>query len=351
MKSMSLLLAMLLGATAGLAGETPAGGGEKVLKPAPATITVAILDFEVTAPGNAELGKQAGEALTAMLSGQAGFTLVERAALAKSLEEHELNLTGLVDTEQAVKVGKLVGARIIVTGKAFVLGEQLMITAKLIGTETSLVEGVLVKGKRTADVGELVVQLGEQLSTRLRERGPKLVAAEVDVDPLPGLKEKLAKLKLPKVAVAVKEEHIARPRQVPDPAVETEIKLLLRSCGVEIQDVKENELADWVRKFKDGSGQAWPQSLEGVDLVVTGEAFSEYGARIGNLHSCLARAEINVIGRKEGKVVLADRSTTRAVDLAENIAGKTALQKAGRVLGTRILEHLANTVQVVNVKD
>ena len=328
-----------------MAGEkAPKAGAE------PKSVTVAILDFEASAPGNPELGKQIGETLVAMLTGDVSFSLVDRTALAKSLQEHELNLTGLVDAEQAVKIGKLVGAKLIVTGKAFVLGEQLMITAKIIGTETSLVEGVLVKGKRTADVGELVVQLGEKLSERLREKGAKLVASDVELDPVPALKEKLAKLKLPKIAVVIKEVHVSRVQQAVDPAVETEVKKLLRDCGIEVQDVKGNELADWVKKSKDGQIEAWPQTLEGVDLVITGEAFSEFAARIGNLYSCAARAEINVIGRTEGKIVLADRATARAVDLAENIAGKTALQKAGRLLGIRVLEHLAGSLPQSGVK-
>ena len=52
-----------------------------------------------------------------------------------------------------------------------------------------------------------------------------------------------------------------------------------------------------------------------------------------------ARAEINVISRSSGKIVMADRSTDRAVDPSENIAGKKALQKSGRVLGLRVLEY------------
>jgi hypothetical protein len=328
-----LFVILSMGSLCGVAGEKSPDPKAKTT-----SIPVAILDFEATAPGNPELGKQIAETMVAMLTGEGGFTLVDRTAMGKTLQEHELNLTGLVDSNQAVKISKLVGARIIVTGKAFVLGEQLMITAKIIGTETSLVEGVLVKGKRTADVGELVMQLGEKLTERLREKGPKLVVGETELDPVPALKEKLAKLKLPKMAVIVKEQHITHAQQPIDPAVETEIKSLLRSCGVELQDIKGNELAEWAKK---GGTDPWPQSLEGVDLVVVGEAFSELGARLGNLQCCAARAEINLISRKDGKIAVADRTITRAVDLAENIAGKKALEKAGRVLGIAVLEYLA----------
>ncbi len=58
----------------------------------------------------------------------------------------------------------------------------------------------------------------------------------------------------------------------------------------------------------------------------------------------MARAEINVIDRKTGRIVLAGRRTDRAVDLAEAIAGKTALQKAGRKLSIEVLRHFAKTL-------
>src|SRR5689334_17065353 len=68
-----------------------------------APISVAILEFEAKDPGNPDLGKQISETLTAVLSGEPGITLVERATLARTLQEQELNLTGLVDTDKAVK--------------------------------------------------------------------------------------------------------------------------------------------------------------------------------------------------------------------------------------------------------
>jgi hypothetical protein len=52
------------------------------------------------------------------------------------------------------------------------------------------------------------------------------------------------------------------------------------------------------------------------------------------------------VNRSTGKIVLADRVTTRAADLSENIAGKKALQSAGRAMGIRILEHFVETLPV-----
>lgn len=307
----------------------------------PSTMTVAILDFSADSTSNAQLGSQLTEAITAILSAEEGFSLVERTSIARTLQEHELNLTGVVDANKAIQIGKLVGAKILVTGKAFPLGKQLFITGKIIGTETSLVEGVLEKGNESEDLAELSVKFASKLAEKLRQSAPRLVAAADQPDPLPALVAKLKGRKLPTVAIVIEEQHFSspQPRRVIDPAVETEVKLMLRQAGVTLIDVDQNDLADWARTASAGTA-AWPRSLKGADLVITGKAFSEFASRIGNLVSCSARAEINVISRDSGKVVLADRQTSRAVDLSENIAGKKALEKAGHELGLRVLRYL-----------
>jgi hypothetical protein len=204
------------------------------------------------------------------------------------------------------------------------------------GTETSLVDGILVKGEKDSDLGALVMQLSEKLAKRLPEVAPKLVAAEdLALDPIPALKKRLAALKLPKVSVSVTERHVQEARAArTDPAVETEVKLLLVQCGFTVID-----------------GDAKDQAKAGVEVNVTGEAFTEFGARIGNLISCTDRVEIKVTRVADGKVLLADRDSGRGVDIAENLAAKSALQKSGRALAVRILEYFAETLPAGGDKD
>jgi TolB-like protein len=301
-------------------------------RPAPAAaggVTVAVLDFESSTPGSPDLGRQIAEVLVASLSGEPGFQLVDRAAMANVLRENELGLTGLVGPADATKVGKVVGARILVTGKAFAVDKQVFITAKLIGTETTLVDGIVVKGPREGDTGDLVMQLAQKVGDRLRTAGPKLVAADESLtDPLPGLKAALAGRALPRVGVTIAERHVARAAAAGiDPAVETEVRNVLVAAGFTVVDGGERE---------------WDRA--GVEVAVTGEAFSEFNARIGNLVSCSGRAEVKAVDRRGNRLLFADRATTRGVDLAENVAGKTALQKGGRELGIRLLRHFADTL-------
>ncbi|MGD0770272.1 MAG: CsgG/HfaB family protein [Tepidisphaeraceae bacterium] len=312
--------------------DATATADEPQTKPAaanPPGLTVAILDFETDTPGAPDLGGEISETLSATLSGEPGFTLVDRASITKVLSEHSMNLSGLMNPDDAIKIGKLVGAKILVTGKAFALDKEIFITAKLIGAETSLVQGVLVRGDKDADLAPLVLSLSDKVAAKLRETGPQLVAAEDAVnDPLPALKDRLSKLKLPKVTVQVSERHVAAVLAARiDPAVDTELEQMLTQCGFTVID-----------------GDEIQQAEAGVTVIIGGEAFSEYAARIGNLVSCVGRLEIKVTDRKTGEALFSDRQTARAVDLAENTAGKTALQKAARALGIRILTHFADTL-------
>jgi TolB-like protein len=317
--------------------------------PAPAAaLTLAVLDFECADKLNPHQGREIAEVIAAMLAGRPGLRIVDRQSLNRVIEEQATNLTGLVQGDQAVRIGQLVGAKLIVTGRSFMLGDKTFVTARIVGVETSLVEGVLVRGDGPLD--ELTVELAEKVAAKIAERGRELVAAATDGDPVPALIAQLHGRQKPVLAILVAEHHVAAASEArtagsaSDPAVESEIKKMLLDAGFQIVDLPQNDLADWASAMQDGRHEPWPRSLREVDLVVTGKAFSEFGARIGNLVSCSARAEINVIQRSDGRIVLADRTTAPGVHLQEQIAGKTALQNAGRTLGLHLLQHFAATL-------
>ncbi len=263
------IVAATVGAVAGWAADpvkaAPAKSAAAKAEKTPPGLTVAVLDFAADDPANPSAGSEMASALTAMLSGEPGIKLVERQSLQQMLHEHELTLTGLVSADQAIKVGKLVGAKIMVTGRAFHLGKDVFITAKLIGTETSLVEGVMVKDTAPGDMGTLVVALSEKLAAKVRQVGPTLVASDEEADPLPALKKKLAGRRLPVVAVIVREQHHGAPvpmvvlARVIDPAVETEIKKVLGECGFTVQDVAENELTGFADSWTARDVNSWPR--------------------------------------------------------------------------------------------
>ena len=292
------------------------------------SVTVAIMDFESKAPGNPDLGSQVGDILTARLSVYDQFQLVERKKLEKLLQEHQLNLTGMVDANRAVKVGKMLGARIMVFGRAFTVDKDLYFVGKVVGTETSRVKGVIAKGNLEGNLSDIIDQLADKLVDGLDKWTPELLPKDEKlVNRIARLKRRLKDTELPAVAIIIPESHVNR--RIADPAAETEIKHVFRKVGFNVIDVKNQ-----AKETKD-------PYLKDVDIVITGEGFSEFGTRIGALVSCVGRLEVQATERKSHKIIASERTSRRAVDLSEAIAGKTALQAAGHQLAIKLVGKIA----------
>lgn len=107
-----------------------------------------------------------------------------------------------------------------------------------------------------------------------------------------------------------------------DPAAETEISLFASESGFPVFDTESG-----------GTSKS--------DVRIVGEAFSEFAGRRGNLVSVKARLEVKAIDRATGRMIATDRQVTVAVDLAEQIAAKSALQEAGARIAERLLVKLA----------
>lgn len=112
------------------------------------------------APGAAEGAPQGmaaqaeylGSQLALAASSSKLFTMVERKDLQKVLDELELQLSGLADEGAAAKVGKLLGAEVLVTGTVFRKGEAYEVFLKLVRVETAEVLSAN-KAKISAELG------------------------------------------------------------------------------------------------------------------------------------------------------------------------------------------------------
>ena len=149
--------------------------------------------------------------------------LVERQELEKALGEQELGLSGTVTTETATKVGSLVGAKVLITGRVFEASSKQYIVVKIIGTETSRVFGEAVSFADASTLDKAIGELAPKVAAIIKNQGAALVAKVEDpAARLERLKKAVAGKKLPSVAVSFTEQHLNRP--VIDPAVETELK-------------------------------------------------------------------------------------------------------------------------------
>jgi hypothetical protein len=280
-------------------------------------LTLAVFDFESREETIRDLGQKISSLLNANLSAEPQIITVERAELEKVLGEQELGLSGTVSPDTAAKVGHLTGAKVLVTGRVFRADKELILVAKIIGTETSRVYGELVKGGLATPITDLSGELAKKIAATVAQKGDTLVAkVESREERIARIKQGVNTDRVPTVSVHIGERHFGQP--VIDPAAETELGLILQQCGFKLLNDK---------------------SKDRPDIEITGDAFSAYGLRKGNLISCKARIEIKA-QKPGGQIVAMDRQTSVAVDVAEQTAAKTALQNAALDLAERLVPKL-----------
>ncbi len=285
----------------------------------PSIYPAAILEFHERGSGVRGYGDKVGDLLFASLIVDPNLYLVDREDIDKTLSEIELSLSGAVSPNQAVQVGQLTGAKILITGAVIEVDRTIYLVARVIGTETSRVLGASVQGEARGELAPLVEKLGTKVAETIHKQADKLVApVAAPEDRLAALREKLGDADRPVVGVDVEESHVGD--VVIDPAAETELILYLRETGFEV-------LEESGRRAR-------------ANIVIKGEGFSEFAMRRGNLVSVKARLEVKAVDRRTDEVIAIDRQTTVAVDLTEMIAGKTALQKAAGDIAERMLPKL-----------
>jgi len=297
-----------------------AGNAQKVTEAelAAEPVPVAILGFAERGAAVKGTADKIADLLFAELAAHAGLWLVDRQDLQKTLSEQELSASGMVNPDQAVKIGSLTGAKVLITGSVFEIDKNLHIVAKVIGTETTRVLGASVKGLARDDLGPLVAQLAAKVAETVTQKSGLLVAPEIKLeDRIAALNKALGDKVRPVVSVRIAERHVGQ--ATIDPAAETEVSLFCKETGFTVLDKADASKAD---------------------LRIEGEGFSEFGLRRGNLVSVKARVEVKAVDLKSGEVVAIDRETAVEVDLTEQIAGKKALQTAAARIAERMLPKL-----------
>jgi hypothetical protein len=315
MKTLLCLLALCV-ATATVSAQTT--------RPSTSTVTVAVFDFDADGPAVGDVGGQVAEVVAALLTAEPSLRLVDRAAMEQVVDELELGASGLVQAN-APKAGKLVGAELLVVGRVFQMGDVSYLSVRVIGTETSLVKPVLVQAAVDRDgppLDDLARAAAKELATTIRDHSHDLLSKPV-ADPLPAAINAMRQAlrdDVRSVYVRVPETHFGNARGR-DPAAETELVSVFRRAGLDIAS---------------DAGDA--------DFVIEGEAFSEFGTRLGDLVSCSARVETR-LEDADGNNLFAGRSVARAADLGEQSAGKQALERAGTAAATELMDAMVKHIE------
>ncbi|HEY3351812.1 MAG TPA: CsgG/HfaB family protein [Polyangia bacterium] len=152
-------------------------------RPAPpkARPAVALLYFDYT--GKTVELEQLRKGLARMLISDLGaseaFQIIERERLEEVLAELKFGQTKVIDPTSAAKIGKLLGAQLLVLGGYFDLGGKLRCDARVVEVLT----GKVVKSVGVSRKGDEFLELEQRLATDL---GEALTAAAGAAPPAPG---------------------------------------------------------------------------------------------------------------------------------------------------------------------
>ena len=269
--------------------------GEVVVVP-----TVAVLPFESRdrQAASTDMGKSVAELLNIALMESGNADMVERAELDAALNELQLSATGLTSKESQVKLGRFIGAKILITGSLFKSGSKNFVIAKIIGTETSRVLGASASG--TEDFTSLVPMLAPKVSAILEKQSAKLLPKELNKEDVLSRLKKIVQGKQRKVFVKVKEDIAV---SVPDPAAETELKKLLLALDFQVVNTQ-NE----------------------ADYVVIGEAIAANAGSYHKFTSAAARLELSVYN-KDKKLLATGAARETLAGASYPIAAKEAIAR------------------------
>jgi hypothetical protein len=263
------------------------------------------------------LGQKVSALLFAELSASTNLVLVERDEFDKVIDELELSLSGIVDPTKANQIGRITGAKILISGSVMKIDSKLYVIAKIISTETSRVLGASAKGDVELGIDPLVTKIAEDINQIILVRSKELLPkARAEADRIAEIRKKIGDNPLPTISIKIPEQHIGG-RSI-DPAAESELSHICKELGFNILD---------------GS------STEGkkADLIISGEGMAEFAVRRKNLVSVKARLEVKVFDNSSKRVLVTDRQTIMGVDVTEQIAGKSALQQAALEMAERLI--------------
>ena len=133
-------------------------------------IVIAVVDFRNT--GNDEsynyLENTIPEAIITYLAKAGNIEIVERSRLKDALKEMELGMSGIMDEQTAVEVGKAVGANAILVGSFVSIGDVIRINARLIDVKTSrIIKAEIVQGGVGIEIFNLMDEMARSIEAQL----------------------------------------------------------------------------------------------------------------------------------------------------------------------------------------
>ncbi len=281
--------------------------------------TAAIFRFEV----RGDVKSADGEFFTEMLGSELGAAgtvrLVNRNDLALLLDERALAADGVTGSDDPERLGKLLGAKLFISGSCFIRGDKKYAILKITGTATGEVVGASVSG--TGDWDALIPEAAAKIADLLNKNTAALLPPPPDVnDVIAALAKKIdgrnrrVFLDIPETVMPAAPD----PMIIPDPAALTELRKILLALNFTVLD-----------------------SATGADYIIKGEALAAPGGRFRNYTAAAARVELIITRSADNRMIASDSAVETLAGGSYEITAKSAIAGAARAIAVKILPKLA----------
>lgn len=148
----------------------------------PSPLVVSVLPFEDRArlPDLAWLRGGLPDMLVAALARNPSLLVVQRRRLEEVVREQALQLSGRVADEQAVRVGRLAGATVLVTGSVSAADGRVRLDAQLVGVESGAVLGTAEAEAPQAEAAAAASELAARVATLFPGAGDRRTETVVE---------------------------------------------------------------------------------------------------------------------------------------------------------------------------
>lgn len=266
------------------------------------------------------LANSIADLLTANLSANELFHMVDRTELDKVLGELELGQSGTVNADTAAKVGHLTGAKVLVTGREMMPNgsNDVVVIINIIGTENGRVFSQTAQGPRS-NIVALVSDLSQRVSDTILKQSTNLLVNATE--PEAGQPDKITGQprgkKFPAVSIKIQEQTGGGGATQ---TAEAELRLIFQRAGFAVVDEKSQ-----------------PQP----DVIITGDAFTGKPGKRGNLISYPATISVKAQERATGRILSLDLQRTTAAGAGDEATAQQALQQAADELSQRLVPLLS----------
>lgn len=147
-------------------------------------IVIAVVDFRNTGEDKKldYLEKTIPENIITRMAKSGKTEIVERTRLQDALKEMKLGLSGIIDEQSAVELGRAVGATAILLGSYASIGSQIRINARLINVKSSrIIKAEVVQGNVANEIFQLMDQVAASMESQLLNQN----TGSVQYQPIP----------------------------------------------------------------------------------------------------------------------------------------------------------------------